>query len=71
MLLLCFAIMPIKVFASTEIGDVDIEGVTFDYNPGDAPQANATPMDGWYGLYSVEYEYWEEMETNEKVNQFQ
>lgn len=26
MLLLCFAIMPIKVFASTEIGDVDIEG---------------------------------------------
>lgn len=66
MLLLCFAIMPIKVFASTEIGDVDIEGVTFDYNPCDAPQANATPMDGWYGLYSVEYEYWEEMETNEK-----
>ena len=66
MLLLCFAIMPIKVFASTEFGDVDIEGVTFDYNPGDAPQANATPMDGWYGLYSVEYEYWEEMETNEK-----
>ncbi len=66
MLLLCFAIMPIKVFASTEIGDVDIEGVTFDYNSGDAPQANATPMDGWYGLYSVEYEYWEEMETNEK-----
>lgn len=66
MLLLCFAIMPIKVFASTEFGDVDIEGVTFDYNPGDAPQANATPMDGWYGLYSVEYEYLEEMETNEK-----
>ena len=66
MLLLCFAIMPIKVFASTEFGNVDIEGVTFDYNPGDAPQANATPMDGWYGLYSVEYEYWEEMETNEK-----
>lgn len=46
MLLLCFAIMPIKVFASTEFGNVDIEGVTFDYNPGDAPQANATPMDG-------------------------
>lgn len=66
MLLLCFAIMPIKVFASTEIGDVDIEGVKFNYDPGDAPQANATPMDGWYGLYSVEYEYWEEMETNEK-----
>ena len=65
-LILCLAIMPIKVFASTEFGDVDIEGVTFDYNPGDAPQANATPMDGWYGLYSVEYEYWEEMETNEK-----
>ena len=68
MLLLCFAlsIMPMKVMAATEIGDVEIENVKFNYDPGDAPQAKAIPMDGWYGLYSVEYEYWEEMETNEK-----
>ena len=68
MLLLCFAlsIMPMKVMAATEIGDVEIENVKFNYDPGDSPQAKAIPMDGWYGLYSVEYEYWEEMETNEK-----
>lgn len=68
MLILCFAlsIMPMKVMAATEIGDVEIENVKFNYDPGDAPQAKAIPMDGWYGLYSVEYEYWEEMETNEK-----
>lgn len=68
MLLLCFAlsIMPMKVMAATEIGDVEIESVTFNYDPGDAPKATAIPMDGWYGLYSVEYECWEEMETNEK-----
>lgn len=61
---MCLA--PITTFAATEIGDIEIENVKFNYDPGDAPQANATPMDGWYGLYSVEYEYWEEMETNEK-----
>lgn len=66
MLLLCFAIMPIKVFASTEIGDVDIEGVTFDYNPGDAPKATAYKCDPWDEQYDIEYEYWEEMKTNEK-----
>lgn len=66
MLLLCFAIMPIKVFASTEIGDVDIEGVSFNYNPGDAPKATAYKCDPWYDQYDIEYEYWEEMETNEK-----
>ena len=57
MLLLCFAIMPIKVFASTEIGDVDIEGVTFDYNPGDAPKETAYKCDPWDEQYDIEYEY--------------
>lgn len=68
MLLLCFALFvtPMKAFAATEIGDIAIEGVTFNYDPGDAPKATAITMDAWYGLYSIEYEYWEEMETNEK-----
>ena len=68
MLLLCFAlsVMPMKVLANSEIGDVDIEGVTFDYNPGDAPKATAYKCDPWDELYDIEYEYWEEMETNEK-----
>lgn len=66
MLLLCFtlSVMQMKVFAATEIGDVEIENVVFNYDPGDAPQAKATPMDRWYGLYSVEYECWEEMEKD-------
>ena len=68
MLLLCFAlsVMPMKVLANSEIGDVDIEGVTFDYNPGDAPKATAYKCDPWDEQYDIEYEYWEEMETNEK-----
>jgi len=66
MFLFTMCIAPITTFAATEIGDVEIENVKFNYDPGDVPQAKATPMDGWYGLYSVEYEFWEEMETNEK-----
>lgn len=68
MLLFCFAlsVMPMKVLANSEIGDVDIEGVTFDYNPGDAPKATAYKCDPWDEQYDIEYEYWEEMETNEK-----
>ena len=67
MLILCFAlsIMPMKVLANSEIGDVDIEGVTFDYNPGDTPKATAYKCDPWDELYDIEYEYWEEMEINE------
>ena len=53
------------VFAASEIGDVDIEGVTFNYNPGDAPKATAIIMDPWYEQYDIEYECWEEMKTNE------
>ena len=68
MLILCFAlsIIPIKVLATTEIGDVDIEGVTFNYNPGDTPKANAYKCDPWDEQYDIEYEYWEEMEKNAK-----
>mgnify|MGYP004700975887 CR=1 FL=1 len=66
MFLFALCIAPITAFAATEIGDIEIENVKFNYDPGDAPQVNATPMDGWYGLYNVEYECWEEMETNEK-----
>ena len=46
------------------IGNVDIEGVTFNYEPGDAPKATARKIDPWAELYDIEYEYWEEMETN-------
>lgn len=46
------------------IGDVDIEGVTFNYEPGDVPKATAYKCDPWDEQYDIEYEYWEEMETN-------
>lgn len=66
-LILCLVIMPIKVFANSEIGDIDIESVTFNYQPGDAPKATGIIMDPWYEQYDIEYECWEEMETNEKA----
>lgn len=46
------------------IGDVDIEGVTFNYEPGDVPKATAYKCDPWDEQYDIEYEYWEEMETS-------
>ena len=46
------------------IGDVVIEGVTFNYEPGDDPKATAYKCDPWDEQYDIEYEYWEEMETN-------
>ena len=59
----------IKVTATDEssqnsIGDVDIEGVTFNYETGDVPKATAYKCDPWDEQYDIEYEYWEEMETN-------
>lgn len=44
------------------IGDVDIEGVVFDYHAGDAPRAAAYQCDPYHECYDIEYEYWEEME---------
>ena len=42
--------------------DAVIEGITFDYQPGDVPRATASKLDP-YGEYDIDYEYWEEMET--------
>ena len=52
------------VTVSDSIGNVDIEGVTFNYEPGDTPKATAYKCDPWDEQYDIEYEYWEEMETN-------
>ena len=46
----------------TKIGDVDIEGVKFDYAPGDAPAASGRKLDPYDEYYDIEYEYWEQME---------
>ena len=68
MLLVAMCIAPITVFATTEIGEANIGSVKFDYVAGDAPKASAHityDEAGNYDNYEIEYEYWEEMETNE------
>ena len=67
--LFIMCIAPITIFAEDldlSTANIDIEGVKFNYNPGDKPEAKAYKIDPWDDLYDIEYEYWEEMETNEK-----
>lgn len=62
---LCIA--PLITFAEDldlSTANIDIEGVKFNYNPGDKPEAKAYKCDPWDELYDIEYEYWEEMETD-------
>ena len=69
MFLFTVYIAPIITFAEDldlSTANIDIEGVKFNYNPGDKPEAKAYKCDPWDDLYNIEYEYWEEMETNEK-----
>ena len=69
MFLFSMSITPLKTFAEDldlSTANIDIEGVTFKYNPGDTPKASAYKCDPWDELYDIEYEYWEEMEINEK-----
>ncbi len=68
MLLLGIFVMPIKTNAEEidlRIANIDIEGVKFNYNAGDKPVASAYTNDPWDELYDIDYEYWEEMETND------
>lgn len=69
MFLFTMCIAPITIFAEDldlSTANIDIEGVKFNYNPGDKPEARAYKCDPWEELYDIEYEYWEEMNTNEK-----
>ena len=69
MFLFTMCIAPLTIFAEDldlNTANIDIEGVKFNYNPGDKPEASAYKCDPWDELYDIEYEYWEEMETNEK-----
>ena len=70
LLLIIFAlsVMPMKIFASTEMNSANIGSVKFDYMAGEAPNATAriTYDDaGNYDNYEIEYEYWEEMKADE------
>lgn len=67
MFLFTMCIAPITSFADDldlSTANIDIEGVKFNYNPGDKPEAKAYKCDPWEELYDIEYECWEEMETN-------
>ena len=46
------------------IDTVGVQNVTFSYSAGDAPKATATKGDQNAANYEIEYEYWEQMETN-------
>lgn len=46
------------------IDTVNIQNVMFSYNAGDTPKATATKGDPNAANYEIEYEYWEQMETN-------
>lgn len=67
MFLFTMCIAPIVAFAEDldlSKANIDIEGVNFNYNSDDKPKATAYKCDPWDELYDIEYEYWEEMETN-------
>ena len=63
-LLVAMCIAPITVFATTEIGKVEINAVKFNYNAGDKPDSWTLRSGDTAYYYDIEYEYWEEMETN-------
>ena len=66
MFLFSMCIAPISTFAEDldlSKANIDIEGVKFNYNPGDKPEEKAYKCDPWDELYDIDYEYWEEMET--------
>lgn len=65
MLLIAMCIAPITVFATTEIGKVEINAVKFNYNAGDKPESYAIRSGDTAYYYDIEYEYWEEMEIAE------
>ena len=67
MFLFTMCIAPITSFADDldlSTANIDIECVKFNYNPVGKPEAKAYKCDPWDELYDIEYECWEEMETN-------
>ena len=64
MFLVAMCIAPMTAFASTEIGKVEINAVKFNYNVGDKPESYTIRSGDTAYYYDIEYEYWEEMETN-------
>lgn len=69
MFLVTMCMAPVTVFADDldlSNANIEIDGVKADYNVGDKPKATAYKCDPWDELYDIEYEYWEEMETNEE-----
>ena len=62
MFTLCIA--PVNAFAATEINKVEINAVKYNYNAGDKPDSWTVRSGDTAYYYDIEYEYWEEMETN-------
>ena len=66
MLFMALSFIPATIFAATEINKVEIGAVKFDYYAGDKPGSWTIRSGDTANYYDIEYEYWEEMKTNEK-----
>ena len=64
MFLFTLCITPVNAFAATEINKVEINAVKYNYNAGDKPDSWTLRSGDTAYYYDIEYEYWEEMETN-------
>ena len=64
MFLFTLCIAPVNAFAATEINKVEINAVKYNYNAGDKPDSWTLRSGDTAYYYDIEYEYWEEMETN-------
>lgn len=64
MFLFTLCIAPVNAFAATEINKVEINAVKYNYNAGDKPDSWTVRSGDTAYYYDIEYEYWEEMETN-------
>ena len=66
MLFMAFSFIPATIFAATEISKVELGPAKYNYYAGDKPEATVHQSGESANQYDIEYEYWEEMETNEK-----
>ena len=66
MLFMALSFIPTRTFAATEISKVELGPAKYNYYAGDKPEATVHQSGESANQYDIEYEYWEEMETNEK-----
>ena len=66
MLFMALSFIPTTTFAATEISKVELGPAKYSYHAGDKPEATVQQSGESANQYDLEYEYWEEMESNTK-----